>query len=78
MAPVRVQNAGVPLLDVQFPKTVLAFSAAKVAVSVPAVVTGEFVTEKMEGSDKPTLVTVPSVSEVTQFAPMQKPVSERT
>jgi hypothetical protein len=40
---------------------------------VPELVTGEPETEKIAGIERPTLVTVPCVSVVTQFVPMQRP-----
>ena len=50
--------------DVGPAKTVFAVSVANVPVSVPELVTGEFVTVKIEGSERPTLVTVPVVGVV--------------
>ena len=54
-----VLNDGVPADPFGAAKNVLAVCDASVAVSVPLVVTGELVTLKIDGSESPTLVTVP-------------------
>lgn len=54
-----VLNVGVPAEPLGAAKKVFVAWLANVAVKVPEEVTGEFVTEKILGKDKPTLVTEP-------------------
>ena len=61
-AATRVRNVGVPAEPFGAAKIVFAASLASVAVSVPLVVTGELETVKIDGIERPTLVTVPFVA----------------
>lgn len=59
-ATTRVLNVGVAAGPLEGPaNTALAGSVVKVPVRVPLLVTGLPVTVKMDGNDRPTLVTVP-------------------
>jgi hypothetical protein len=58
-AATRARNEGVPADPEGAAKTVAAVWLARDAVSVPLAVTGDPETEKIEGSERPTLVTVP-------------------
>jgi hypothetical protein len=62
---VSVRKVGVAALPLVGPaKIVLALSVVNDALSVPLCVTGEFDTEKIDGSDNPTLETPDDVTEI--------------